>query len=110
MSEATTPEATTTPAAAPARKPKVKLIAQVEAASCTGCNYCVDWCPVPGCLEVKGGEQVEGVLGICVVDESICIGCLLCEKYCPYDAIKVVPEGATPDYWHYKSSNPPEHS
>ena len=99
------------PAAAPSpKKGRVKNIAYVDAPSCTGCNYCVDWCPVPGCLEVKGGEQVEGVLGVCIVDESKCIGCFLCEKYCPYDAIKVVPEGTPPDFWQYKSSSPPEHS
>ncbi|QQR81506.1 MAG: 4Fe-4S dicluster domain-containing protein [Deltaproteobacteria bacterium] len=84
-----------TPAAAPAKAAKPKLKALVERDSCTGCEYCVHWCPVPACLELKGGEKAEGVLQIVHINIETCIGCKQCEQYCPYDAIhiyKLTPE------------------
>lgn len=88
--------------AAPAKAAKPKMKALVERDACTGCEYCVHWCPVPSCLTLKGGEKAEGVLTIVHVDIETCIGCKLCEQNCPYDAIhvhKLTPEeieSATP--------------
>lgn len=84
--------ATETPAPAVVKPPtpaKPKLKALVERDSCVGCEYCVHWCPVPECLQMTGGEQVEGSLPLVHVAIEICIGCKLCEQNCPYDAIHV---------------------
>ena len=87
MEETSTP--TETPAAAPVKAAKPKLKALVERDACTGCEYCVHWCPVPACLELKGGERAEGVLTIVHINMDTCIGCKQCELYCPYDAIHI---------------------
>ena len=68
-------------------KPKMKAL--VERDACTGCEYCVHWCPVPDCLTMQGGERAEGTLQLVHVDMETCIGCKLCEQNCPYDAIHV---------------------
>ncbi len=88
MSEATIESADNKPAEAPKPvKPKMKAL--VERDSCTGCEYCVHWCPVPDCLVMKDGENVQGVLQLVHVNIETCIGCKLCEQNCPYDAIHV---------------------
>ena len=90
MSETTPTETTPVASAAPAPKPsKPKQKALVERDSCTGCEYCVHWCPVPACLELKGGESAEGVLQLVHINMDTCIGCRQCEIYCPYDAIHI---------------------
>ncbi len=83
------PAATEAPAQKPATPEKPKLKALVERDSCTGCEYCVHWCPVPACLQLKGGEKAEGVLQIVHINIETCIGCKQCEQYCPYDAIHI---------------------
>lgn len=86
----TTTETPVTPAPSqPAKATKPKMKALVEKDACVGCEYCVHWCPVPECLQMEGGEQVEGSLPLVHVNIETCIGCKLCEQNCPYDAIHV---------------------
>ena len=78
------------------RRKKIKLIAVIHPEGCTGCEVCIEFCPVdciykvPGPEYEKGENSFVGVNGICVVDEDICIGCRLCAKYCPWETIEMV--------------------
>jgi electron transport complex protein RnfB len=101
--------------AKPVRKKKVKLVAVVNPTGCTGCEVCIEFCPVDCIYKVKGPEFIDSfngvksttfeilrenvekginpfsnVNGIVIVDEDICIGCKLCAKYCPWETIDMV--------------------
>jgi electron transport complex protein RnfB len=79
----------------PKKKKKSPLIAIVHPEGCTGCEVCIEFCPVDCLYKVPGPEHPEemgyiSVNGIVVVDEEICIGCKLCAKYCPWETIDMV--------------------
>ncbi len=99
----------------PVRKKKVKLIAFVNPEGCTGCEVCIEFCPVDCIYKVRGSEYIDSfngvksatldilkeslangvnpfsnVNGVVIVDEDICIGCKLCAKYCPWETIDMV--------------------
>ncbi|HVJ63817.1 MAG TPA: 4Fe-4S dicluster-binding protein [Bdellovibrionota bacterium] len=74
----------------PARKIKLpKVLAVINQSGCTGCEACIQFCPVdcieivPGTKFVQHGQTVE-------VDLDRCIGCKLCAKYCPWDTIDMI--------------------
>ena len=46
-----------------------------------GCHDCVDVCPIPGVLQLSGGEVQ--------VKESNCVYCGLCKIVCPEDALEL---------------------
>lgn len=84
-----------TPQAATKKKKKSPLVAIVHPEGCTGCEVCIEFCPVDCIYKVPGPENPQehahaGVNGIVVVDEEICIGCKLCAKYCPWETIDMV--------------------
>ena len=93
-----------------AGKPRKKLpkeLAVIRADNCTGCDACVEVCPVDCIYKVPGEDHVS--LGhFCDIDLERCIGCSLCERWCPWDAIDMVPtpeiakhvaeKGGPPDY------------
>jgi len=54
----------------------------VDAEKCTGCETCVDTCPV-GVYEMKDGKSVP-------VNVEDCIICRACEMECPEGAIQVI--------------------
>jgi ferredoxin len=54
--------------------------AAVDEDDCTGCEICLDRCPV-GALAVEEFAQV---------DREKCLGCGLCASVCPTDAIGLV--------------------
>jgi electron transport complex protein RnfB len=93
-----------------AGKPRKKLpkeLAVIRADNCTGCDACIEVCPVDCIYKVPGPEQ-PGLQHFCDIDLERCIGCSLCERWCPWDAIDMVPtmevaqhvanKGGPPDY------------
>ena len=72
------------------RKKEPKTVAVIETDGCTGCEVCIDFCPVD-CIDILPGPQHRTLNRVCIVNEDVCIGCNLCAKYCPWDTINMVP-------------------
>ena len=79
----TTPQATP-----PARKPKP--LALVYKDYCTGCEACIQMCPIKDCI-VKNGEADSPEKSWVYVVPQKCIGCTLCVQICPWDRIEMIP-------------------
>src|SRR2546423_7175353 len=80
-------------AKARAAKPRKKLpkeLAVIYADNCTGCEACIEVCPVD-CIYKIPGEDMPSLQTFCDIDLERCIGCKLCERWCPWDAIEMVP-------------------
>jgi electron transport complex protein RnfB len=76
-----------------AGKPRKKLpkeLAVVRADNCTGCEACIEVCPVD-CIYKLPGEDQPSLQSFVDIDLERCIGCALCERWCPWDAIDMVP-------------------
>jgi electron transport complex protein RnfB len=72
-----------------ARKKLPKELAVVRADNCTGCEACIEVCPVD-CIYKIPGEDQPGLQTFVDIDLERCIGCALCERWCPWDAIDMV--------------------
>jgi electron transport complex protein RnfB len=73
-------------------KPRKKLpkeLAVVRADNCTGCEACIEVCPVD-CIYKVPGEDMPSLQSFVDIDLERCIGCSLCERWCPWDAIDMV--------------------
>ena len=90
-----------------ARKKLPKEMAVVREDNCTGCEACIEVCPVD-CIYKVPGEELPSLGSFVDIDLERCIGCALCERWCPWDAIDMVPspeiaehvanKGGPPDY------------
>jgi electron transport complex protein RnfB len=89
------------------RKKLPKELAVVYADNCTGCEACIEVCPVD-CIYKVPGEEQPSLQSFVDIDLERCIGCCLCERWCPWDAIEMIPtaqiaeavarKGGPPDY------------
>lgn len=79
------------------RKKFPKTVAIVDQDACTGCNACIEVCPVDCIYEFNSDITPQKLVGI---DLDTCIGCELCVrshkqngpydlKVCPWDAIEM---------------------
>ncbi|MEM8947408.1 MAG: 4Fe-4S dicluster domain-containing protein [Planctomycetota bacterium] len=88
------------------RKKVPKELAIINADNCTGCESCLEVCPVD-CIELKkldrGDTMLNGTQQWCEIDIERCVGCEVCVHIpgkksnpyellvCPWDAIEMVP-------------------
>src|SRR5258707_2528612 len=73
-----------------ARKKLPKELAVIRADSCTGCEACIEVCPVD-CIYKVPGEDHPGLQTFCDIDLERCIRFDLCAKWCPWDALDMIP-------------------
>lgn len=74
----------------PKRKGKKppKLIAVVHQSGCTGCEVCIQGCPVDSIELVPGPDPLNPQFRQMVeIDISRCIGCQNCSQDCPWETI-----------------------
>jgi electron transport complex protein RnfB len=89
------------------RKKLPKELAVVNADNCTGCEACIEVCPVD-CIYKVAGEDLPTLQTFVDIDLERCIGCELCERWCPWDAIDMVPSGKIAEAVAVKGG-PPEY-
>ena len=63
-----------------ARKKIPKALAVVRADNCTGCEACIEVCPVD-CIYKVPGEDQPSLQSFVDIDLERCIGCALCDEF-----------------------------
>ena len=82
-------QASAPPKAAPARKKRPRELAVINQEGCTGCEVCLEVCPVD-CMYVVAGPDYDVHKKLVEIDLDVCIGCKLCVKYCPWETIEMI--------------------
>jgi electron transport complex protein RnfB len=104
------------------RKKLPKEIAVINADNCTGCEACLEVCPVDCIEKVQQYNELGSLQSWCQIDFERCVGCEVCVRIpqkktnpydlrvCPWDAIEMVPTeqlalvvsqiGGPPEYIH----------
>ena len=85
------------------RKKLPKELAVINADNCTGCEACLEVCPVD-CIEmITLNLEIKGSQSWCEIDLERCVGCEVCVHIpqkksnpyellvCPWDAIEMIP-------------------
>lgn len=70
-------------------KRKRKPPAVIDEDCCSGCQACVYFCPVPGCIVAARAPEGEPWQVVMRVVEELCIGCTLCAQFCPWQSIRM---------------------
>jgi electron transport complex protein RnfB len=85
------------------RKKLPKEIAVINADNCTGCESCIEVCPVDCIEKIPQYPELGMLQSFCQIDFERCVGCEVCVhipqkktnpyelKVCPWDAIEMVP-------------------
>lgn len=101
------------------RKKLPKELAVIDVDNCTGCNACIEVCPVDCIVRVDQHPNAPGLQGWCEIDWDRCIGCRLCIRLpkkktatytmlvCPWEAIEMVPLVELPNWVEMAAGPPP---
>lgn len=85
------------------RKKLPKELAIINADNCTGCEACLEVCPVDCIVKIQQFDNLKNLQSWCEIDIDKCVGCQLCVripgkksspyelKVCPWDAIEMIP-------------------
>ena len=85
------------------RKKLPKELAVITADNCTGCEACLEVCPVDCITKIQQYPQHGMLQSFCQIDLERCVGCEVCVHIpgkktnpyeltvCPWDAIEMVP-------------------
>jgi electron transport complex protein RnfB len=93
------------------RRRTPKTVAVIDGDNCTGCEACIEMCPVD-CIHLHViPPGIKGTHAWCEIDIDRCIGCKLCIRFprrrgapknfellvCPWEAIAMVPTTVASD-------------